>query len=204
MSLFRSLIAATMIALCALPAQTGAADKAPKARFVEIENIASFSGFFNLGQGTVRILAILSPSSESSLSAYQEIQRIMEETSNNRLRAFIVYVPVSDQDSRARALDLAAQFPDRRVAHVWDPQKAIAAALPGPSEPASENPLACYLFDTNAAVKDGFSQPALSSPIAADGTSFDATALETEARDLLARFAAKHPNTSRRRAGDGQ
>lgn len=207
----RSIIAAALILVSvwsappATRAQSGDTEEtgnAVKARFVEIQNIAGFSGFFNLGQGTVRIVAILSPTAETSLDAYMEIQRIMEDTPNKRLRAFIVYVPLGDQDSRERAIDLAAQFPDRRVAHIWDPQMAVGQALDPVGGLSLPLGTACYLFDTNAVVKDEPTPPAFSAAIRED--TFDGAALEAVARDLLANLATKHTDMYRHRAGDGK
>lgn len=178
----------------AQPAQTPS--QAPhNTRFVEIQNILGFSGFFNLGQGTVRMLVLLPPSCKDCVEMFHEVRRIMDETTTKRLRAFIVFMPTSEADTRSLALTIPGDFVEYRVSYFWDPNFAVAKELgkiAGPHDPTHG---ACLLFDTGSVVKDKPDEPTLwLSPHGGEDPAFDAGLLNERVHELLTRFQEKQRN----------
>jgi hypothetical protein len=199
MSLLRSAVGAAVVVVCTLCAADAISKQSPprserSARFVELPDVNGFLGFYNLGQGTVRILALVSPTCPQCRAAFDEIQRIMETISTNRLRAYIVFQPVRDQDRMLRAFRLAVELNQPRVTHFWDPTLSVSARLKPIARSDDLTESRCYVFPTNAMVTDAPDEPTLvMDPHASTGpTAFDGEVLEATVRDLLARFEAEH------------
>lgn len=193
----RQLLATAGIALLVIFATTVAgaqsaekpAQSESNARFVQIENLDGFTGFFNLGQGTVRILALTSPSGDGCAQMLAEIERIMRETPVNRLRAYVVFAPANDADDRRTALAAASKYVESRVAYFWDPNQSVARAfqpIAGSHDPSQGG---CLLYDTGSIVRKTPDEPALW--LDADGSGFDGKTLDSRVHELLDRFQEK-------------
>ena len=179
-------VLAAVLALC-----TSAVAQAPRspARFVSIENIQGFSGFFNVGQGTVRIVSILSPSTPECVARIDAIRSLLESVPSKRVRVYIVFTPQGEEDSQRIALIRGADLTDRRVACFWDPNGAVAAAL-APVLDAAAGKTPCLLFDTDAVLRDPPDAPTMwmSSAAAKGDHAFDAAALHAAVMERLDAF----------------
>lgn len=132
------------------PGSTG-----PSARFVTIDRADWFTGFFNIARGTVRFVCVLSPTDPDCREAFDTIRRIMETTPSKRLRAYMVYQPSAEGDSREVAFQLAAGLNEPRVAHFWDPTFSMSRLLAPVADSDDPAEPRCYVFDPNAVLSDG-------------------------------------------------
>lgn len=201
MQLSRTVASAVVVtALLALTAPPSSAQAAPAdslsggtARFVQIDNVEGFSGFFNIARGTVRIVALLSPTCPECVASYGEIVKIMQSTPNRRLRSYVVFMPVRPSDTRAIALSVLAQYQDRRVSYFWDPNFAVGEMLKPVVGSDTRVEDGCFVFDTSASIRASADEPSLwmRQHAHGDAPAFDAAAVEKRVRELLARLVER-------------
>jgi hypothetical protein len=143
---------------------------------------------------------VISPTSPDCQAAFDEIHRIMEAIPSKRLRAYIVYQPTREGDTRESAVALAAKLNESRAVHFWDPNHAIARLLASASDTDDATQNRCYLFPTNAMLTVPPPAPALAmDPQSHDGPAvFDGAALEAAVREQLTRFEAEHGRSQNR------
>lgn len=121
----------------------------PEGRNVHrIEKFAHVAAFLNLGQGTVRIVAVVPTEFESSLGVIDTLASILRETASKRLRVYVVLRGENDSDSPLHSTVLAGRASDPRLVYFWDPTGDVARAW----EP---HDVACaWLYDTSAKFAD--------------------------------------------------
>jgi len=59
---------------------------------------------------------------------FSDIQKVMKQVRDKRLRVYIVWMPILETDSRTSALELSKEFSDSRVSYYWD-EKRITGPL---------------------------------------------------------------------------
>ena len=128
----------------------------------QLANFMSLATVMNLARGTVRVVAIVSPSSPDAAKGMEVIGDILHDIPSKRFRAYVILTHALAADSPTRALDLAARHPDRRIVYVWDPDGVVATAVApviGPTEAPAYNVF--LLYDTDAAFTTAPSTPVL-------------------------------------------
>jgi hypothetical protein len=167
---------------------------APPTNFVRIENFGSLVSFFNLASGTVRIVAVVYPSSVACDSILQAVATALRTHPSKRLRAYVVMTPEGSDDSLIRALNRASENRDRRLVYLWDSNTAAASTfrslVGATTEPATG---VCFLYDTNARL--ALDPPAPTMWMNANprlrGPAFDAQRLCDRAGELVRLVEAK-------------
>lgn len=197
-----TILALSCVALLGAGVGESSAQEQRSARFVSIANIEGFSGFFNVGQGTVRIVAIVPATSTDGEACLAGLRRIFEGNPSRRLRAYVVFIPLSDTDTQRDALMRGAHLSDGRIACFWDPNRVVFNAL-RPVLGSKAAPTSIMVFDTDAVLRDTIKAPTLSmsATTSDDEGGFDADALEAAIAERLDAFE-KRQNESP--AGDGQ
>jgi hypothetical protein len=54
------------------------------------------------------------------IRGYSEMQSILKNAQDNRIRAYFVWLPVMRSDDRESALERSKEFTDQRLSHYWD------------------------------------------------------------------------------------
>jgi len=173
------------------PAHVGAETDAPPSRNIpELARIGTFSPFFDLGQGAVRIVAIVSPESPEAEAVFDAIARVFAEVSNNRLRAFIVLSPESPRELQADALRLFARVEDRRITGFWDPKGVTRDHWQPAVESESRGWDAVFVYDTDVRFSATTDEGSywFYNPDSGKASVLEASPLEIRVRELLASF----------------
>ncbi len=85
---------------------------------------------FNQGRGKVRLLAFFSPSCSHCQNNARSIQEVvLDKLVDPDISVMIVWMPVSEADSRDKIAVAATVIPDRRVRHYWDPKVLLNPQL---------------------------------------------------------------------------
>jgi hypothetical protein len=113
-----------------------------------VEKYAHVAAFLNLGQGTVRIVAVVPTGLESSLGVVDTLASIVHGTPSKRLRVYVILRGENDADSPLHAAVLAGRASDPRLVYFWDPTGDVARAW------ASSETACAWLYDTSAKFAD--------------------------------------------------
>lgn len=119
-----SIVPAVDDSLFAMPAVRSAA--ANDTRLADLSDLTPVRERFAADAGMVRLVALLSPTSASSRQGLLEVQGIMDSIRDERVKAYIIWMPVVESDDRAAAASRTAECADARFAFFWDP-KLVAA-----------------------------------------------------------------------------
>lgn len=192
---FRLLFPGLLLSL-ALPGAPPARADAPSVEtlnILEVDSLRGISGFFNLAQGTVRVFAIVSPTSPECAATIDSVASVLERYPTRRLRAYIVFVPVVEGDSRVAALERAAPLADRRLLFFYNDNRALESvfqAVAGTDAPTWNG---LFLYDTDATFDDSPGSP-VDSILPSDGdgrAQLESGLLSRRSGELLAAFEAK-------------
>ncbi len=160
----------------------------PQTVVPRLANFTSLSTIMNLARGAVRIVAIVSPSSPEAAASMDAIASVLGDIPSKRLRAYVILSQAREDDSRVRALDLAARHRDRRIVYLWDPGTAVAAAM-APLTGSSDGTVhgVFFLYDTDATFTTVPPAPVLWMQLGAnvDGPALDAESLRDRADELV-------------------
>jgi hypothetical protein len=169
------LLAAFFISICDTQALRAQAPPAPadttgaQTVIPRLANFTSLATILNLARGTVRILAVVSPTSPGADAGLEAITSILSEIPSKRLRAFVILSSSSEADTRARSLGFAAAHVDRRIVYVWDPEAAVNAALTSSEGLAGAPALdVLLLYDTAATFTTNAPAPVMWIPLGGD------------------------------------
>lgn len=104
-----------------------AAANAPELDTVGVERLRSA---FNVSRDRVRVLALVSPTCEICVQGYQVIKQVFEEHESDRLRGFVLWLPMLAGDDSAVAHEQAGALEDARITlQGWDGDRAIGTLL---------------------------------------------------------------------------
>lgn len=78
---------------------------------------------FQQDAGRVRLIALVSPVCPECRSGFADMQKVLKEIPDNRLRAYIVWLPMFAGDSRSWAQTRSDEFKDDRLSYYWDGSK---------------------------------------------------------------------------------
>lgn len=181
------------------PPATGPASPENFNDVARVQSLGTFVSFMNLAAGTVRLVAVVSPSASTCPVLISSIASVLRANPSKRLRAYVVLSHVSPDDSDARSITAARSFRDRRLVYLIDPNAVVATAFktvcesdPGPATSV------CFLYDTDARL--ALEPPAPSLWMSANpkikGLKLDAAVLGQRANDMVRRVEqmAGEPN----------
>jgi len=75
---------------------------------------------FQQDSGKVRLIALVSPVCPECRRGFADMQNVLKEIPDNRLRAYIVWLPMFPSDSRSWAQTRSDEFRDDRLSYYWD------------------------------------------------------------------------------------
>lgn len=154
----------------------------------QLSNFTSLASIMNLARGTVRIVAVVSPSSDGAAGGMDVVASILRDIPSKRLRAYVILSHAVPADSKFRALDLAGRHRDRRIVYLWDPEAVVASAMAPLVGLAGEPAHDVYLlYDTDATFSATPPTPALWMQLhpGIEGPALDAASLRTRANELV-------------------
>ncbi|HEX6791477.1 MAG TPA: hypothetical protein VF247_09225 [Candidatus Krumholzibacteria bacterium] len=160
----------------------------------QLQSFGTMVAFLNLAAGTVRVVAILEPASPAADDAVNALRSLLESNSSKRLRAYVVWTRLSDQDTQLRALSRANTLRDRRLVQFWDNDAVVAesfrSVVASGTVPATGVVL---LYDTDARLALSPPAPALWMSMNAGiaGPAFDPARLGASANTMVRRVEAK-------------
>ncbi len=163
---------------------------APQQVIPRLNAYASLATVLNLSRGAVRIVAIVSPGSETADRGLDVIDRVLAANSSRRLRAYVLLSKASESDTEIRAVLAASRHREPRIVYLWDPDQiagnAFRSVVGLESGPVHD---VYFLFDTAATFRASPPKPDLwmSLNSAIDGPPLDADSLQAEAGRLVRR-----------------
>jgi hypothetical protein len=90
----------------------------------------AFRQNFNRARNRVRVVALLSPTCGACQHGQRVVQTVFAKFSGDeRLRGFVVWLPMLSSDSERAAANQAAAFTDRRLRQEWDAKRSSGALL---------------------------------------------------------------------------
>ncbi len=181
------LVTLVAIASVASAADTPAPSTATVHNVHPVAKFAHVAALLNLGQGTVRIVAVVPTGSSSSAGVVDTLASIVQGTPSKRLRVYVILQGENDADSPLHAAVLAGRATDPRLVFFWDPTGDVARAWHTTSSACA------WLYDT--AVKFGDAPPAAALTVEASPPGRDArlagAALRGESSTMIRRVEAK-------------
>jgi hypothetical protein len=107
-----------------------AAPRAPVPEVGMLSGPDDLRDLFNADRGAPRLVLLLAPTCELCRIGSRLTQRyVMEAIDSAALHAYVIWLPMSDEDTHAAARRAAADLPDRRVRQFWTADLAIARAF---------------------------------------------------------------------------
>jgi hypothetical protein len=73
--------------------------------------------------GKVKLIALLSPVCPACRSGFADVQSVLKNVPDDRLRAYIVWLPMFPGDTRTSAQTRSKEFNDPRLSYYWDSGK---------------------------------------------------------------------------------
>jgi hypothetical protein len=169
----------------------------PGRTITSLEKYSHLAAFLSLAQGTVRIVAFLSPSDPTTPVRLETILAVLGANPSKRLRAYVVLTAIAPGDDTVRATQVARNTPDRRLNYFWDASGTMwrpwEASVGSEDEPVVG---VIRLYDTSAR----FAEQAPGADMIARPTSTgdaDARRLRARVDELVRRVEAKHTDALR-------
>lgn len=86
----------------------------------DLTNTEQLKQRFQQDSGNVRLIALVSPVCPECRRGFADMQYVLKEIPDNRLRAYIVWLPMFPSDSRSWAQTRSDEFKDQRLSYYWD------------------------------------------------------------------------------------
>lgn len=99
-----------------------------KMEMTDLNNLDQLKEPFQRDRGTVRLVALLSPVCPACRSGFADMQKALKAIPDDRLRVYIVWLPMFPGDSRKWAQTRSDEFSDKRVSYYWDGEKIAGKA----------------------------------------------------------------------------
>lgn len=113
------LILATILLLFACSSERSN-DTSPYVDMIELHTFDQLSNQFNHDNTRTRVIALMSPGDPLSQRVFEDLKDIFAGIDGDDLRLYAVWLPILEDDSRDKALELAGSFDDKRVISIWD------------------------------------------------------------------------------------
>ena len=98
------------------------------AEMTDLSNLDQLKEPFQRDRGTVRLVTLLSPVCPACRSGFSDMQKVLKAIPDDRLRVYIVWLPMFPGDSRKWAQTRSDEFSDKRVSYYWDGEKIAGKA----------------------------------------------------------------------------
>ena len=118
-----SRILSLVISLCA--AAMAASAQVP-VKDLQGQDVLSLQEDFNAHPERVRLLLLLSPGCGHCLETSGEVEKLLQEISDERVQVMVVWEPLLRTDSYDEAQKKAELIPDPRAVHYWEPGRVLA------------------------------------------------------------------------------
>jgi hypothetical protein len=177
-----------------LSADTAAGPVESTQYVARLQNFGTLVAFLNLASGTVRLVAVVEPSAPSSDAVISTLQSIMDKNPSKRLRAYIVWTRMSEDDTEMRALSRSNGTRDRRLVHFWDGNALVAGSFRdvlGAGAVPTTGVVLLYDTDAHLALTPPAPTMWLSVNPKLSGNAQDASQLADRANALVRRIEAK-------------
>jgi hypothetical protein len=94
----------------------------------DLNNLDQLKESFQRDRGAVRLVTLLSPVCPACRSGFSDMQKTLKAIPDERLRVYIVWLPMFPGDSRKWAQTRSDEFSDKRVSYYWDGEKLAGKA----------------------------------------------------------------------------
>jgi hypothetical protein len=105
-----------------------ATEPAPRTEMNDLNNLDQLKEVFQRDRGSVRLVALLSPVCPACRSGFTDMQKAIKAIPDDRLRVYIVWLPMFPGDTRKWAQIRSDEFSDKRVSYYWDGEKIAGKA----------------------------------------------------------------------------
>lgn len=109
-------------------ARTVRAFEPAPAEVIDIKDLAQLKEPFQRDRDSVRLITLLSPVCPACRSGFSDMQKALKAIPDDRLRVYIVWLPMFPGDSRKWAQIRSDEFSDKRVSCYWDGEKIAGKA----------------------------------------------------------------------------
>lgn len=89
----------------------------------DLSNTEQLKQQFQQDSDKVRLIALVSPVCPECRRGFADMQQVLQEIPDPRLRAYIVWLPMFPGDSRSWAQTRSDEFKDDRLSYFWDGDK---------------------------------------------------------------------------------
>lgn len=122
--MFRA-VTVLVVALIAVAVVTAIARRGTKGEspMQDLSSTEQLKQRFQQDSGKVRLIALVSPVCPECRRGFADMQDVLKEIPDNRLRAYIVWLPMFPSDSRSWAQTRSDEFKDDRLSYYWDGNK---------------------------------------------------------------------------------
>lgn len=90
----------------------------------DLRDVSALRDWFQRQSGSVRLIALLSPSCTSCLEGFAAVQQVLKDVSSPKIAAAVVWMSIRPGEKRTSAVSLSSEFIDGRIAYFWDPYRA--------------------------------------------------------------------------------
>ncbi len=95
---------------------------------MDLNNLDQLKESFQRDRGAVRLVTLLSPVCPACRSGFSDMQKVLKAIPDERLRVYIIWLPMFPGDSRKWAQTRSDEFSDKRVSYYWDGEKIAGKA----------------------------------------------------------------------------
>jgi len=128
--------------------QPADSDSGSANRMAVIEKPRTAGSFFDLGQGAIRVVAVVPLSGPATDYAIESVVDVFAAIPSNRVRAYIVLSPLTADDIQLLALQRFGQIRDDRFVGFWDPTLAVSDHWRVPATLSPGEGSAIFLYET--------------------------------------------------------
>lgn len=125
-------VAVLLIKSGAAERKVWATESAQAPQVTDLNNLDQLKEAYQRDRGTVRLVALLSPICPACRSGFADMQSVMKAIPDDRLRVYIVWLPMFPGDSRKWAQTRSEEFSDKRLQYFWDGEKISGKAWQRP------------------------------------------------------------------------
>ena len=115
----RLTVAAVALIALALVA-TGARRGAPDSQMQDLSSSDQLKQRLQQDSGKVKLIALLSPICPACRRGFADMQSVLKNVPDDRVRVYIVWLPMFPGDSRSWAQTRSNEFSDPRLSYYWD------------------------------------------------------------------------------------
>ena len=92
----------------------------------ELKSIKELMEQFNRLKNDVRVVTLLSPTCPECLLGFEMVKRLLEKFPGNRLRVFLIWIPMLAEDNFEMAIARSRESSDSRLMQAWDSSRQMS------------------------------------------------------------------------------